>query len=81
MGKLPTLEELEETFGENEETVEGEIEQPKVPFDFGKLLSNPLVADLLSSGKDLFKKEKADPNVCEISIKAPSEVVLKLFGI
>lgn len=56
-----------------------ETEKPE--FDFMGMLNNPAVTKLLESGKDLFKKEKADPNVCEITIKAPSEVVLKLFKV
>lgn len=48
-------------------------------FDFMGLLNDPAVASIMKSGKELFKKEKTDPNVCEITIKAPSEVVLKLF--
>ncbi len=50
-------------------------------FDLGKLLNDPVVASLLEGGKELFKKEKTDPDVCEISIKAPSAVVLKLFHV
>lgn len=50
-------------------------------FDIMSLLNNPAVTSFLEGGKNLFKKEKTDPNVCEINIKAPSEVVLKLFNI
>lgn len=65
-----------------EEKVEtSEVETEKPGIDLMGMLNDPMVTKLLDSGKDLFKKEKADPNICEISIKAPSEVVLKLFGI
>lgn len=50
-------------------------------FDFMKMLNDPKIASLLEGGKDLFKKKETDPNMCEIHIKAPSEVVLKLFNI
>lgn len=60
---------------------EGKIETQEEGFNLGKLLKDPSVMALLGCGKDLFKKEKSDPNVCEITIKAPSEVVLKLFNI
>lgn len=53
----------------------------KEDFDFMKMLENPITKELLSGCKDLFKKEKADPNICEITIKGPSEVVLKLFNL
>ncbi len=55
--------------------------EPKEDFDFMELLNNPIAKEILSGCKDLFKKEKTDPNMCEITIKAPSEVVLKLFKI
>lgn len=66
------------------EVVEEEIETPneeECGFNFMELLNNPAVAAMMQSGKDIFKKEKSDPNVCEISIKAPTEVVLKLFRV
>ena len=53
--------------------------EEKPGIDFMSLLGNVDIPALLNSGKDIFKKEKADPDVCEITIKAPSEVVLKLF--
>lgn len=56
-----------------------ETEKPKI--DFMGMLNDPKLLKLLDSGKDLFKKEKSNPDVCEISIKAPSEVVLKLFRV
>ncbi len=56
-------------------------EKQEEEFDLGKLLKDPAVASLLGCGKDLFKKKETDPNMCEITIKAPSEVVLKLFHI
>ena len=59
-----------------------EMEEPKEEgFNFMEILNNPIAKTLMESGKDLFKKEKPDPNVCEITIKAPSEVVLKLFRV
>lgn len=61
-------------FAKVEEKKEG-----KEDFDICALLKDPVVAKLLDSGKDIFKKKETDPNVCEISIKAPSEVILKLF--
>lgn len=57
------------------------LEKDNNGFDLVKLLNDPVVSSLLGCGKELFKKEKTDPNVCEIYIKAPSEVVLKLFNI
>ncbi len=56
-------------------------EKEKDGFDFMGLLENPNISALLKSGKEIFKKKETDPNVCEISIKAPSEVVLKLFKV
>lgn len=66
-----------------DEKVETPKEETNVEegFDLGELLKDPVVKSLLESGKDIFKKEKTDPDVCEISIKAPSEVVLKLFRV
>lgn len=61
--------------------VEEKIPGEKEGFDFVELLKDPIVSKLMEGGKDLFKKEKADPNICEINIKAPSEVVLKLFNV
>lgn len=70
---------------ETQEDVAKEIlDEKKVldeKFNIMELLDNPAVASFLEGGKNLFKKEKTDPNVCEITIKAPSEVVLKLFNI
>ena len=56
-------------------------EEPKKEIDFMEMLNNPLAKELLGGCKDLFKKEKSDPDVCEITIKAPSDVVLKLFKV
>lgn len=71
-----------------EEAKKGKVEEPSVGieeeskgFNFMEMLDNPMVGQLMESGKDLFKKEKPDPNMCEITIKAPSEVVLKLFKV
>lgn len=50
-------------------------------FDFMALLKDPMAQSIMSQGKDLFKKEKPDPDMCEIIIKAPSKVVLKLFHV
>ena len=62
---------------------EEEVENEKVEegFDFMGLLNNPDIAASMGSIKDLFKKEKQNPDICEITIKAPSAVVLKLFGL
>ena len=58
------------------------IEDPKEDLpDFMKLLEAPMIQGLFGGCKDLFKKKETDPNVCEITIKAPSEVVLKIFGL
>lgn len=69
----------EEEIKTQEDVREEETEEPC--FNPLELLNNPAIKELLGAGKEIFKKEKTDPNVCEISIKAPSEVVLKLFGI
>lgn len=63
-----------------EEPVEG---VPPIPegLDIGELLNSPIAKSLMEGCKDMFKKEKSDPDVCEIYIKAPSETVLKLFKI
>lgn len=61
------------------ESLKNKEEKEDKGFDFMGLLNDPAVASIMKSGKELFKKEKTDPNVCEITIKAPSEVVLKLF--
>ena len=66
---------------ESGKKVKVEREEEESSFDFMGLLKNPAVASLMESGMGLFKKEKSDPDVCEISIKAPSEVVLKLFRV
>lgn len=68
---------------EDDVSLEDEEDIPAVPeeFDFMKMMDSPIVKSLLEGGKDLFKKEKEDPDVCEIYIKAPSEVVLKLFKV
>ncbi len=73
----------EKTEPKDEPKKEETIEEPKEEFriNFMELLNDPMAKELLGGCKQLFKKEKADPNICEISIKAPSEVVLKLFGI
>ncbi len=49
--------------------------------DFAEMLNSPVAQSLLEGALDLFKKEKEDPDICEITIKAPSEVVLKLFNL
>lgn len=63
-----------------EEHKDDDIAQEK-EFDLGKLLDNPIAKAVIESSKDLFKKEKPDPNMCKISIEAPSDVVLKLFKV
>lgn len=91
MGEEGTLKTPEEQVKQDQETKEREdeyyeeyedddIAQEK-EFDLGKLLDNPIAKAVMESGKDLFKKEKPDPNMCEITIKAPSDVVLKLFKV
>lgn len=61
--------------------IDGEEAVVPEEFNLEELMNNPIVQDLLGGAKDLFKKEKEDPNVCEIYIKGPSEAVLKLFKI
>ncbi len=76
---------MAEKRGKKEEKVtpveEEETKNKEPDFDFLKLLESPIAASLLEGGKDLFKKKEVDPNMCEITIKAPSEVVLELFNI
>lgn len=71
--------------GKNKEGKVETVEEPETKeekgLNLGELLKDPVVKSLLESGKDMFKKEKADPDICEINIKAPSEVVLKLFNV
>lgn len=93
MGKIKKLKKivkeelLEEDVPFEELPLEDELtieeNSPSVPegIDFMEMLNSPIAKALLEGGKDLFKKEKVDPNICEINIKAPSEVVLKLFNI
>lgn len=68
-----------------EEEVETQKEFPEEPeekkFDFMKMLDSPIAKILLDSGKEMFKKENPNPDTCEITIKAPSEVILKLFKV
>ncbi len=79
---------------DKKETPKAKEEEPKVEptetkeeperiggFNPMEMLNDPVVKSLLGGCKDMFKKEKPDPNICEIIIKAPSEVVLKLFKI
>lgn len=49
--------------------------------NFMELLNSPMAQSVLGGCKDLLKPETTDPNICEITIKAPSEVVLKLFNV
>ncbi len=66
-----------------EKPVEEEVvEEPEkdIP-DFMKLLESPMAQGILGGCKDLFKKKEADPNTLEITIKGPSEAVLKLMRI
>jgi len=53
--------------------------QEKKPVDFEKMLNSPLAKGLLDNCKGIFKEEEKNPDICEITIKAPSNVVLKLF--
>lgn len=63
-----------------EENPEGVI--PEDPgMDFMGMLNSPIAKALLEGGADLFKKEKSDPNMCEIHIKGSPEFILKLFKI
>ncbi len=55
------------------------IEGPQL--DLMGLLNSPMAQSLLGGCKDALKKETSDPNICEITIRAPSEVVLRLFNI
>lgn len=55
-----------------EEKVEVVEEQP---IDLAEVING-----LMPMAKDIFKKKESNPDICEISIKAPSEVILKLFG-
>ena len=61
---------------------EESLEEPKkeIP-DFMKLLKSPMAQGLLGECKDIFKKKEVDPNILEITIKGPSEAVLKLMRI
>lgn len=76
--EIKTQEDVAKEFLEGLKNPEKEEESG---IDFMGLLNSIDVPALMNSGKKLFKKEKADPNVCEITIKAPSEVVLRLFGV
>lgn len=68
-------------FAKVEDKKKEEVQPEDGGFNLGKLLTDPAVVSLLKGGKDLFKKKEVDPNMCEITIKAPSEVVLKLFNV
>lgn len=57
------------------------LDKPKEEINLEELLKSPIAQSILGGCKDLFKKEKLDPDVCEITIKAPSAVVLKLFKV
>ena len=57
------------------------VEEPKKDFNFMELINDPKIAALLGGCKDMFKKKEVNPDICEITIKAPSEVVLKLFKV
>ena len=61
--------------------VEDKSKEDKKEFNFMDMLDNPLLKGLMESGKDIFKKEKPNPDTCKITIEAPSEVVLKLFRV
>lgn len=62
--------------------IEDPIEETKEKsFNPMDLLGNPVIGELIRSSKGLFEKEKSNPDTCEITIKAPSEVVLKLFRV
>lgn len=78
-GKIESQEDVAKKVLEQLGKSENKKEEPGI--NFMEFLNNPAVASFLEGGKNLFKKEKADPNMCEINIKAPSEVVLKLFNI
>ena len=73
--------EITDIYGTEDDIFDAEKPAKKIAPKFNpmELLNNPLVSELMNSGKELFKKKEADPNMCEINIKAPSEVVLKLF--
>ena len=62
---------------EKEEVVE---EPEKEMPDFMKLLESPMAQGLLGGCKDMFKKKEVDPDILEITIKGPSEAVLKIMG-
>ena len=79
MDDFPSSELLEESPEESEEETLEKSKDKEI--DFKEILNNPIAQSLLGGCKDLFKKEKSDPDVCEITIKAPSEVVLKLFKV
>lgn len=77
--KIETQENVTEDSSKQVKTPEEKEE--KCGINFMELLNNPAIEQLMKSGKDMFKKEKTDPDICEISIKAPSAVVLKLFKV
>ncbi len=63
------------------EPKEDAIEESKKELpDFMKLLESPMAQGLLGGCKDIFKKKEVDPNILEITIKGPSEAVLKIMG-
>lgn len=64
------------------EPKEEALEEPKEEMpDFMKLLESPMAQGLLGGCKDIFKKKETDPNILEITIKGPSEAVLKIMGV
>lgn len=81
MDDFPTSESIKEK-AKKPKVVSKKSDEPKEEeFNLEEVLNSPIAQSLFAGCKDLFKKEKSDPDVCEITIKAPSAVVLKLFKV
>ncbi len=65
-----------------EKDIKDTDDKPQNKPNFLELINDPLTQSILGGVKDMFGKEEKelDPNMCEITIKAPSEIVLKLFN-
>lgn len=70
----------EEMTKEDEDILDTPLETPQEPgMDLMDLMNSPMAKTLLDGATDLFKKEERNPDICKITIEAPSAVVLKLF--
>lgn len=78
MDDFPSSEAVKDKSKEVSKTLDKPEEEK---LDVMEMLNSPMAQSLLGGCKDLFKKEKSDPDVCEITIKAPSDVILKLFKV